>query len=45
MTLTQAAAATFGLTDESWKRHAIARSVWTRMAGHSPSRPIRRGGG
>lgn len=45
MKLTQAAAATFGLTDESWKRHATAWSVWTRMAGHFPSRPFRCGGG
>ncbi|MFI6921818.1 DUF6653 family protein [Nonomuraea spiralis] len=36
MKLTQAAAATFGLNDDSWKRHANAWSVWTRMAGLAP---------
>ncbi|MGN9843965.1 DUF6653 family protein [Nonomuraea sp. H19] len=36
MKLTQAAAAMFGLNDESWKRHANAWSVWTRMAGLAP---------
>ncbi|MEV0825022.1 DUF6653 family protein [Nonomuraea rubra] len=36
MKLTQAAAATFGLNEESWKRHANAWSVWTRMAGVLP---------
>ncbi|MER7504406.1 DUF6653 family protein [Nonomuraea pusilla] len=29
MKLTQAAAAIFGLDDDSWKRHANAWSVWT----------------
>ncbi|MFI7111602.1 DUF6653 family protein [Nonomuraea sp. NPDC050227] len=36
MKLTQAAAATFGLDDEAWKRHANPWSVWTRMAGLAP---------
>ncbi|GLY64867.1 DUF6653 family protein [Amycolatopsis taiwanensis] len=36
MKTTEAVAATFGMTDEAWKRHANAWSVWSRMAGLAP---------
>ena len=36
MKLTQTAVKAFGLDDKSWKRHANAWSVWTRMLGLGP---------